>query len=182
VGSTGLELASLLVERNGFYALVSALHVFPFTASDAVMDLKRWNEPTLWRHAYGDLAEGCLFFSQDVFGGQFCIKNGSVQIFDPESGGLEPLGNTMEDWAAKILAEHDVLCGTKLAHLWQERHGGLPPDKRLAPKIPFVTGGDCDLTNLYLADSVEAMRFRGHLATQIRDLPEGAKIKFEVTE
>jgi len=146
------------------------------------MDLKRWNEATLWKDAYGDLAEGCWLFAEDMFGGQFCIKGGLVHIFDPETGSLEPLANTLGDWAAKILSEHDVLCGTHLAQRWQEKHGALPPGKRLAPTIPFFTGGEFDLTNLYVADSVEAMRFRGHLATQIRDLPDGATIKCEVTD
>jgi hypothetical protein len=172
----------VLAERNGFYAFVSALHLLPLTADDTAMDLRRWNEETLWRNDYGDLAEGCLFFAEDVFGGQFCLKDESVHVFDPETGSLEVLGNTLDDWAAKILSEHDVLCGTSLAQGWQETHGMLAAGKRLAPKVPFVAGGTFELRNLYVAEPVEAMRFRGRLATQIRGLPEGAKVRFKITD
>jgi hypothetical protein len=178
----GTELLDLLQKRNGFYAFLSALYVFPFGKVEGVMDLESWNAPSLWRQEYGDLAEGRLFFAEDVFGGQFCIKDGSVWAFDPETGHLESLGGSVEEWARHLLLEHDVLCGTQLARYWQERHGGLPPGKRLVPKMPFAAGGTFDLGNLYLGDAVEAMRFRGQLATKIRDLPDGAKVSFKVTD
>lgn len=180
--SAGRDLGRLLVERNGFYAFVSSLHVFPLSSHSGVMDLKHWNGHSLWRGAYGDLAEGCLFFAEDIFGGQFCLKDNAVHAFDPETGALEALGGTIDDWATRMLAEHDVLCGSSLAQRWQETHGPIAPGKRLAPKIPFVAGGEFALSNVYEADPVEALRFRAHLARQIRDLPEGAKIRFEVTD
>jgi hypothetical protein len=180
-GRTGTELLDLLRKRNGFYAFLSALHVFPLGNITGTMDLESWNAPSLWRQEYGDLAEGYLFFAEDVFGGQFCIKDGCVWAFDPETGQVESLGGSVEEWAQHVLVEHDVLCGTQLARHWQKQHGGLFSGKKLVPKTPFVMGGAFDLGNLYLGDAVEAMRFRGGLATQIRDLPDGTKVKVKVT-
>jgi hypothetical protein len=65
---------------------------------------------------------------------------------------------------------------------WQAAHGALAPRKRLMPKTPFVCGGSFALDNLVAMEAAEAMRYRGELALQIRDLPDGAQICFRVVE
>jgi hypothetical protein len=180
-GDRGQELLEMLRARNGFYAFFSALHVLPLGKTEGKVDLETWNAEALWRDAYAHLATGCLFFAEDVFGGQFCIKDEAVFVFDPETGEQERSGETLEEWAQQVLVEHDFLCGTPLAREWQERHGALPPGRRLIPKMPFVSGGDFALENLYVGDPVDAMRFRGALAQHLRSLPDGTPIGFKVT-
>jgi hypothetical protein len=72
------------------------------------------------------------------------------------------------------------LLGYPVAHEWQRASGALAPGRRLAPRTPFVLGGTFDVANLYSASQVELMRFRGHLATQLRDLPDGATVTLKV--
>jgi hypothetical protein len=50
--------------------------------------------------------------------------------------------------------------------------------ERLAPKMPLVTGGGFEVSNLAAIESLRGMRFRGNLAVQIRDLPDGVKIRY----
>jgi len=179
-GSLADGLLEMLRQRNGFYALEGALHVFPSHSSQQEIGLVDWNENILWRNDYQGLADGCLFFSEDVFGGQFCIKDSKVFTFDPETGALEYLAGDLEGWAQAIISDYEVLTGYSLAHQWQEENGQLPAKKRLLPKVPFVAGGEFILDNLYLADVVEGMRFRADIANQIKDLPDGVQIKFDV--
>jgi len=61
-------------------------------------------------------------------------------------------------------------------------HGALQPGKRLGPKIPLVGGGKLDISNMYVADPVQLMQFRGMIAQKIKDLPDGTRIKFNVRE
>jgi hypothetical protein len=86
----------------------------------------------------------------------------------------------IEGWAKAIISDYDVLTGYPLAHQWQKQNSQLPAKKRLLPKMPFVAGGEFVLDNLYLADVVEGMKFRADIASQIKDLPNGAHIKFNV--
>jgi hypothetical protein len=65
-------------------------------------------------------------------------------------------------------------------HDWQVENGAIPQGKRLMPKIPFVLGGKYSLDNIYALDSVSAMKSRGNLALQLRDLPDGTKVEFRV--
>ena len=92
------------------------------------------------------------------------------------------MANDIEGWAEAIITDYKVLTGYPLAHQWQENHGQLPARKRLLPKIPFVAGGKFGLDNLYLHDAVEGMKFRANIAIQIKDLPDGAQIQFEVVD
>lgn len=181
-GSLADDLLRMLCQRNGFYALESALHVFPAHSTQQEFGLDDWNKNSLWRNAYKNQADGCLFFAEDIFGGQFCIKDGQVFTFDPETGGLDYLAGNIEDWAKAVINDYEVLTGYPLAHEWQKQNGRIPAKKRLLPKIPFVAGGEFVLENLYLVDGVEGMKFRADIANQIRDLPDGAQITFNVTD
>lgn len=147
-------------------------------------DLCEWNDASSWRSNYQDLADGYLFFAEDVFGGQFAIdSSGEVIVsFDPETARTEVVAVSVDDWAGAVLKDYDYLTGHSLAHSWQERNGKLRPAHRLLPKLPFVAGGKYEAENLYSADSVNGMRLRGDLAVQIRSLPDGAKIRFNIVE
>jgi hypothetical protein len=176
------ELVSLLQWKNGFYAFESALHVFPAGRSGTGIDLDRWNSGDLWRYAYGDLAAGCLFFAEDVFGGQFCIYGGEICTFDPETGDRQGIASSLEEWSSAVLADDEFLTGYPFARDWQAAHGRLPSGNRLVPKQPFVLQGEYALSNLYPMDAVTGMQLRGELAVQIRDLPDGARIRYDAVD
>lgn len=177
------QLVPLLELSNGFYAFESALHVFPAGAAGSELPgLGEWNSATLWRDAYKELAEGLLFFAEDVFGGQFALRGSEVVTFEPETGEVEVLAGDIEQWAAAVLADYQLLTGFGLAHEWQSSHGALAPGTRLLPKRPFVLGGEFAVDNLYALPAAQGMRLRGQLALQIRDLPDGATIQFKIVE
>ncbi len=179
---SGLQLQAMLELKNGFYAFESALHVYPDCDQGGVLDLARWNSPTLWREAYGSDLDGYLFFAQDAFGQQFGIRGGEVYFVDTETGEAEHFASSIDGWAQEILADYEVHTGYPLMHEWQSQHGPIPNGHRLIPKIPFVCGGEYSIQNLYAGDIVKALHFMADLAGQIKDLPDGAEIRFTVEE
>lgn len=181
-GRIGRQLLSMLQLKNGYYAFESALHVFPACSDQDIINLEQWNSNTLWKDAYGGLVDGYLFFAEDVFGQQFGILDNAIHFVDTETGQSEEFAGDFEEWASKMLDEYEVHTGYPLAQEWQEKHGSLAIGHRLVPKIPFVCGGEYQLGNLHSGESVKAMRFRGDLAQQIKDLPDGTEIEFKVVE
>lgn len=177
-GELGGELMGLLRTTNGFYAFENALHFFPARTSLLSVGIEEWNAASSWREEYGNLANGCLFFAEDVFGGQFCIFEDRVWSFDPETGERTEIGSTLDDWARAILNDYRVLTGHPLAHAWQVRYGTLPEGMRLVPRVPFVCNGAFSIENISVMDAEKAMRIRGGLARQIQGLPDGASITF----
>ena len=179
-GALGGELGQLLAMRNGFYGFESALLVRPLAAARAPLGISEWNAPSLWKGQYTDDLSEALFFAEDIFGGQFCLCQDQVCTFEPETGELAALSESLEGWAEEVLAEYEVLTGYPLAHEWQVTSGKLAAGIRLLPKTPFVCGGAFELANLYALSDVEGMTLRASLANQIRDLPDGAEIQFKI--
>ncbi len=169
-------LAPLLRPRDGFYAFEGALHIRSLLGNALEPGIVQWNSVELWRQQYADMAAGCLFFAEDIFGNQFCLRGGSVLTFDAETGTLEPLATDLESWAETILDDYGLWTGHRLAHEWQEIHGPLQAGLRLVPKLPFVLGGEYVVTNLYAMNAVESMRYRADIALQIRDAPDGTSV------
>jgi hypothetical protein len=182
LGALGHELLELLSLKNGFYAFESALHVLPLAARQGRVDILNWNSRKAWREEYDDMADGILFFAEDVFGNQFGINKGEVVFFDAETADVEHFSGNISQWAERIVAEYSLYTGFPLAHEWQLKNGPLPENYRLVPRVPFVCGGEYDVSNLFMIDSIKGMRTRGSIATQIRDLPDGTNIKFVITE
>lgn len=178
-GELGRELYDMLGMVNGFFAFESALHVFPLGPGEDT-DLETWNSVSLWRSGYGELTQGLLFFAEDSFGHQFAIRDSSIVSFNPETAEATGLASSLEDWAERILDDYEALTGYPLVHQWQQRHGPIPRDHRLTPRLPFIVGGDYSLSNLYLARSVSLMRFNASLAQQIKNLPDGVPISLKI--
>lgn len=176
------ELRELLTAKNGFYAFEQALHVLPSQSMGESAGLDTWNAPQLWISHYLGLADQCFFFAEDVFGVQFCIRSDGIFSFDPETGALDEIASTLSGWAKQILEKYELLTGYPLAHSWQIKNGRLDPGKRLVPKQPFVTGGAFTVENLYALEALAGMRMRANLATQIRDLPDGAAITWKIVD
>jgi hypothetical protein len=181
-GPVGAGLISLLQAKNGFYAFESALHVFSTQPRGSEISLAEWNAPELWIDAYKGLANDAVFFAEDIFGGQFCIKRDGIHTFDPETGNSQRLSADFDGWASSVLNNFKVLTGWPLAHEWQRSNGRLARGMRLVPEVPFVMGGKFSVQNLYALASVKAMRMRGSIAVQIKDLPDGGKIRFKIVD
>src|SRR5579864_1280541 len=108
----GQELFEMLLQKNGFYAFESALHVFPIT-KDPGSGVEGWNASELWRNEYKELAEGLLFFAEDVLQDQFCLsmKQDGVFRFTAETGQTTILANSIKEWAERIVADYKVETG-----------------------------------------------------------------------
>ena len=138
-----------------------------------------WNSPDLWVGNYGDEKPRGLCFSQDVFGGQFTLSD-AVYHFEPETGDEKFIANDIEEWATALLRDYDILTGHSIAHDWQAKNGPIPLRHRLVPLTPFVLGGKYDLGNLVAMEAAKAMRIRARLAIQLRNLPDGSRISYEI--
>ncbi|WP_315770064.1 MULTISPECIES: hypothetical protein [unclassified Bradyrhizobium] len=178
-GEEAKVLESLLQIKNGFYAFESALHLLSSRACEADIGLDIWNSAGLWKGEYQGLADGFLFFAEDIFGLQFGISKDGISQFDPETGAATVIAGDLDGWACALLRDYDFLTGYSIAHSWQMANGPLAPGLRLVPKVPFVAGGKYELDNLYSLEAVKSMKLRADLAVRIRDLPDGATIRYK---
>jgi hypothetical protein len=180
-GTLGEELAETLSKRNGFYMFESALLFRPFRHESTPLGILQWNAQGIWKGNYVEDLSNVLFFAEDVFGGQFGIREGSVCTFDPETGLFERMSASISAWAEDLLSDYEFRSGYPLAHTWQVQNAPLTNGIRLLPKIPFVCGGKYEVENIFPLDEVKGMLFRASIANQIRNLPDGSQIVFDVS-
>ena len=172
------DFSDFFQEKNGCFAFESALHIFPEKENENAIDLDRINHKDAeWKKHYWHLCTGLYFFAADIFGGLFAFEGSKIVYFDPETGLTEFKAENFEQWCQLILTDYRVETGWPLASAWQKKHGSIPEGQRLIPKKFFVMGGEFSEDNLYQIDIFEGLRLRGDIATQIRNIPDGATAK-----
>jgi hypothetical protein len=71
---------------------------------------------------------------------------------------------------------------SRLADEARSRFGELAEGRKYCLKIPGVLGGEYRGENLATAPLVDLVRMSGDVAKQIRDLPDGAKVRFKFVD
>ena len=89
----------------------------------------------------------------------------------PELDSLSIDEEFMTDWYMDSLVE-----------MANEKLGPLQEGRKYCLKVPGVLGGEYSGDNLATISLEELIRFSGDLAHQIKDLPDGAQVKLNVTE
>lgn len=172
LGMPGLfeQLGAMLSRCNGFTAFDGGLRVFRAGEPGQGPELSAWNEPAVWKDAYGPLADNLFCFGQDVFGAQhaFELAHGGVVVLDPESGSKAFAGSSLEEWAAWLFEEPDCEVAGLVTRAYEAAHGPLRPDQCLLPITPLREGGEYEPENFTAVDLVEAMRVRGPEAQRRR--------------
>jgi len=175
-------LLEMLQQKNGYVAFQSALLVRPgfATSASAVLEIKRWNDPQIWRNRYQHLCPAATFFAEDVFGNQFGILEDTVIWFDVETGEHKFFADSIERWAETILNDYEQWTGFAIADLWQGTTGAIPLSMRLVMKRPFILGGKAAIENLMMWPDTKIMRARGAMAVQLENIPDGTEVTFEL--
>jgi hypothetical protein len=171
----------LLAAHDGLTAWGGGLRCFGVT-SRALPAIASWNRADGWRSAYRNLTDGLLAFAEDVFGNQFCYEERRIVRLQAETGDREFVADCLEGWAQAILSDPHKELGLWLLHEWRSAGNTVQPSQHLCPKLPFVTGGAFEPSNLYVLDRHESMVFKGDFAWQIRNVPTGGKVRMTVTE
>ncbi len=105
---------------------------------------------------------------------RLCPEEPSCRIVARTRGDLDRLSTDQEflrDWYMRPLVEQA-----------RELFGPLAEGRKYCLKIPAVLGGKYDSQNLGTIALAELVRASGHIAEQIKDLPDGAKIQLRITE
>jgi hypothetical protein len=179
LGGIGASIREILARKNGFFCFEAALRFFPSITVESSWGISEWNSPTLWKVDYRGIADDMFCFAEEIFGRQFVVHEENIAVFEPETGDLEIIASSLEEWASKMLLDYNQMTGHPLAHEWQSIHGPLHVRHRLMAKRPFVLGGEYSVENLVSLDSVRIMKSLGNLAFQLHHLSDGTKVEFK---
>ena len=101
---------------------------------------------------------------------------GEISLLDINLGILEYASTGGTDPASlfPIAFDDQIASGYRAAGLL------LQPGKCYGLKIPGVTGGSFEVDNIYIASVAEYISFTGNFHYQIKDIPDGTKVKIKV--
>jgi hypothetical protein len=175
----GLDIRDLVNLNDGLHLFERSVLVFPRSLFDSICSVAQWNSTDGWRRLY-EIDSSMIFFAEDVFSGQFCTDGKSIFKFDPESGQFDVMASSLDAWAKKMLEDPEFYSGSPILREWEATVGSLQLTDRLAAKQPFIMGGSYSISNLMSMDRSSAMKYHGEIYRQIKDLPDGSQVVFDV--
>ena len=145
--------------------------------------LVEWNRTELWKKYYG-LDDKTFVFAEDVFGTQFCFdvrgNRRIVKMLIPDGAKISLCANTFEEFLElEVLGQTNNSQVRQLAQRFFRSSGQVfHPFTHISCKIPATLGGnDTDLNNLELVRSSTHLKMLGQIASQIKNLPPGTRIR-----
>ena len=170
------DLVRVLSDTNGFILHEGAVHVRGACLTPEWHSLRAtWRGPKAFHTLYDDVQPSDVPFAQDQVGDQFLIREGVVLRLFAETGEIERLSDSLQDFFSRVSSDIEGFLNVGLSHTMQ-------PGQLLHAYPPFCfreSGAGASLAPL---PASEVILVHADLARQIRDVPDGGQIEFKVTD
>jgi hypothetical protein len=171
-----LALARILSEVNGFILHEGALHLRGASLEPAWHSIRAaWRGPQAFCNLYDNILPSDVPFAQDQIGDQFLIRDDRVIRLFAETGEIEALTASIDDFFSRLTEDIEKFLNVGLSHTIQ-------PGQLLLAYPPFVCRESESGVSLKPVRADEVILFHADLARQIRNVPDGGQIRFKVTE
>jgi hypothetical protein len=163
-----LDHARLLSLTNGLTVFGGYFRLFG-VGPGSTRDMRRWNAPGTWRHAWDGRADGWWCFGETVWGDQYA----NAAVDDPFSLDQtvyrldvchlepEPIAGGFAEFLREDLARNAVDPRDEMTVAARERFGDLDADTQLAYLPSLTAGGEEDVANLATLPARAAMVVAG---------------------
>jgi hypothetical protein len=177
------SLADLLREMNGFIQFHGGLHVRGACLQPAWHSLREaWAGGSAFHRLYPNVRRRDVPFAEDCMGDQFLLRSGRVYKLAAETGAVAPLNVDLGGFFDAVTGDPlEFLALHPLLRFLQEG-GRLEPGQLLSAFPPFCTKQSAEGVSLTAIATEERRQFLADLAAQLRDLPEGTEIEFQVED
>lgn len=170
------DLVRILNDTNGFILHHGALHVRGASSTPEWHSLRvALHGPTAFHTLYDRLRTTDIPFAQDQVDDQFVLRDGRVFRLSSETGDIEPLADSLDDFFRRVAADIEGFLNVGLRHTMQ-------PGQLLLAFPPFVFQESGAGASLKPVRAGEVIQFHADLARQIRDIPDGGKIEIKVVD
>jgi hypothetical protein len=176
-----VALAALLVEDNGVVAYDGGLHIRGACQAPDWHSLREaWLGATALFRLFPALSEADVPFAEDMLGDQFLLRDGVVFRLAGETGDLQSLDVSFEEFVAHVRADPIGFLSLQPLLAFSQTGGRLVAGQLLNVYPPFCTtfAGE---RSYRAVPALEQRDFLGALAGQIRELPDGTAFTFKIT-
>ncbi len=172
-----IEISDFLRKRNGFVAVHGGFHVRGACIAPPWHSIRAaWEGEYALQFLYPDVKAHDIPLAEDCFGDQYLLREGSVVRLVGESGEVEAMECDWEQFLANIEADPIEYLNLGLLERFQTQFGPLAPGYLIHAYPPFVAA-ECHNPTLRAISSLELRSFHADFARQIRNIPDGSRIK-----
>jgi hypothetical protein len=169
-------LVRVLSDTNGFILREGAVHVRGACLTPEWHSLRAaWRGPKAFHSLYPDVRPSDIPFAQDQVGDQFLIRDDIVLRLSAETGEIERLADSVQDFFSKVSNDIEDFFNVGLDYRMQ-------PGQLLCAYPPFCFGESAGGASLAPLPASEVILFHADLARQIRDVPDGGQIELKVKD
>lgn len=166
-------LFELLLELNGFIVAGGTLHLRGACFVPEWHSLRAaWNGEEAFHQLYAEVLPADIPFAQDCFGDQFLLREGAVLRLFAETGEMEEIAGSLDDFLSAAQDDIEGYLNVQPAE--------LAPGQLTLAYPPFCVEESESEVGLSKLPAIEVIRFHATVAKQLRGVPEGARIKFNV--
>jgi hypothetical protein len=168
------EVVRVLSDTNGFILHEGAVHVRGACLTPEWHSLRAaWRGPNAFHILYDDLRPSDIPFGQDQVGDQFLIREGIVLRLFSETGEVERLADSLQDFFSRVSSDVEGYLNVELSHTMQ-------PGQLLHAFPPFCFANGGESASLKPLPASEVILFHADLARQIRNVPDGGQVEFKI--
>lgn len=177
------NLAGLLQQSNGFIQFDGGLHVRGACQHPSWHSLRdAWSGTNAFHSLYPAVRREDIPFAEDCLGDQFLLRDRRVLRLLAETGEVHALGLSLTEFFHAVQADPIAFLSLEPLLLFQRDGSELEPGQLLAAYPPFCTKQAAQGVHLAAISAKERRRFLADFAAQIRDVPDGGKIAFNLSE
>ena len=166
-------LFEVLREMNGFVLGNGVLHVRgACTVPDWHSLGQAWRGESCFGNFYDRVEAEDIPFAQDSFGDQFLLRDSAVWRLFAETGEVEEMAADLDEFWRGVREDAEGYLNVPTAD--------LAPGQLLLAYPPYCVGDTEREVGLTKLPAAQVIRFHATLAAQLKDVPEGAKIKFNI--
>jgi hypothetical protein len=168
------ELASVLREINGFILFDGALHVRGAARDPAWHSLRHaMASEDAFAFLYPSVSRTDIPFAQDCMGDQFLLREGRVLSLRAETGEVEEVSRTLDDF-------WDAIKYDAQEFLNFDPNRRLQPGQLLHAYPPLCTQEAASGVSLRPAPALELIRHHANFAKFLQSFPEGTSFDVKV--
>lgn len=176
------QLLEYFTRHNGLILCGGALHVrglVPSPSWHALFDV--WTGLDALHRSFHSVQEADIPFAQDCVGDQFLLRDGEVLRLSAEIDDTEPLGLDLDSFFTLAIEDTDEFLSVGPLRQLQAQGGELKPGQLVSVMPPYVVKHDGEYS-FRAIPATDRLSFLVELASQIRHLPDGQKVRFGISE
>lgn len=175
-----MELSEFYRKQNGLIAYSGGVHIRGCVETPEWHSLRNyWIGNNAFYKTYDKIKKSDIPFAQDCYGNQFLYRKGSISKLYTETGDIEEIATSFNDFINEIIEEPDDYLWLYDFNNFLNEGGEIKPGQLVSVYPPFCSekSSSLSLTPISLE---ERLSFLANLYIQINNLPNGSKIKFTV--